>query len=126
MNFLKKKNHTHSLYCIKMVPKESVPFYYSIYMFFFKYFGKTKYSEMSIFWFCWEFVYLRFWTSTEWLKSRIIVDISFENDIDLISNVTPYEQIKNVNILCSLYLSSVLTQIIKKKVNAKRLCYFKS
>lgn len=65
--------------------------------------------------FCWEFVYLRFWTSNEWLKSRIIVDITFENDIDLIPNETPYDQIKNVNILCSLYLSLVLTQIMKKK-----------
>lgn len=58
---------------------------------------------------------LRFWTSNEWLKSRIIVDITFENDIDLIPNVTPYDQIKNLNILCSLYLSLVLTQIMKKK-----------
>lgn len=72
-------------------------------------------AEMSIFWFCWEFVYLRFWTSNERLKSRIIVDITFENDIDLIPNETPYDQIKNLNILCSLYLSLVLTQIMKKK-----------
>lgn len=34
---------------------------------------------------------LRFWMSNEWLKLCIIVDIIFENDIDLIFNVIFYD-----------------------------------